>query len=100
MVRQVRENQTANSVGTLKYTVDQKCLCLTVVLYESPAGAMLSHMLHSLLLLGAHTMQPLLHQLLGLLPHLNDLNRLLPATAMLEEQELEGSSAGRSHSHL
>ena len=61
----------------------------TVALYQSPAGAMLSHIIHSLLLLPVSTIRPLLHELLSLLPVMDTLNRSLPAAALLEEQELE-----------
>ena len=50
---------------------------------------MLSHLLHALLLLPVFTVRPLLHELLSLLPHLDTLNRMLPASAVLEQQELE-----------
>ena len=50
---------------------------------------MLCHLLSSLLLLPVSTIRPLLHELLSLLPRLDRLNRLLPAAATLEEQELE-----------
>ncbi|XP_077870271.1 putative E3 ubiquitin-protein ligase HERC1 [Saccoglossus kowalevskii] len=59
------------------------------VLYSSAAGAMLSQIIHSLLLLPFLIVQPLLPALLSLLPQLDKLNRLLPAAALLEEQELE-----------
>lgn len=44
--------------------------------------------MYSLLLLPLGTVQPLLSHLLALLEHLNDFNRLLPETSLLEEQEL------------
>lgn len=44
--------------------------------------------MYSLLLLPLGTVQPLLSHLLTLLEHLNDFNRLLPETGLLEEQEL------------
>jgi len=52
-------------------------------------------MVHSLLLLPVYTIRPLLHELLSLLPHLDKLNRLLPAAAMLEEQEMEWPVHGK-----
>ncbi|XP_071845609.1 probable E3 ubiquitin-protein ligase HERC1 isoform X3 [Apostichopus japonicus] len=59
------------------------------VLYNSAAGAMLSNILHSLLLLPVAFTQPLLHSLLALLPELDRVNCLLPAANILEEQELQ-----------
>ena len=44
--------------------------------------------MYSLLLLPLSTVQPLLSHLLDLLEQLNDFNRLLPETELLEEQEL------------
>lgn len=71
------------------------CVCLAVdVLYNSPAGAMLSFIVHSLLLLPVYIIRPLLHELLSLLPLLDKLNRMLPAASLLEEQELEWSIQG------
>lgn len=64
------------------------------VLYNSPAGAMLSFIIHSLLMLPVYIIRPLLHELLSLLPLLDKLNRMLPAAALLEEQELEWSLQG------
>ncbi|KAI8481810.1 putative E3 ubiquitin-protein ligase herc1, partial [Branchiostoma belcheri] len=59
------------------------------VLYKSAAGSMLSQMIHSLLLLPVTIVRPILAHLLALLPYLDSLNRLLPAAAVLEDQELE-----------
>ncbi|XP_034565879.1 probable E3 ubiquitin-protein ligase HERC1 isoform X2 [Notolabrus celidotus] len=61
---------------------------LHMVLYNSVAGNLLSQVMYSLLLLPLATVQPLLSHLLSLLEHLNDFNRLLPETGLLEEQEL------------
>ncbi|XP_040914291.1 probable E3 ubiquitin-protein ligase HERC1 isoform X7 [Toxotes jaculatrix] len=61
---------------------------LNMVLYNSVAGSLLCQVMYSLLLLPLGTVQPLLSHLLALLEHLNDFNRLLPETALLEEQEL------------
>ncbi|XP_029024458.1 probable E3 ubiquitin-protein ligase HERC1 isoform X3 [Betta splendens] len=61
---------------------------LHLVLYNSVAGSLLCQVMYSLLLLPLGTVQPLLSHLLVLLEHLNDFNRLLPETGMLEEQEL------------
>lgn len=57
---------------------------------------MLCHVIHSLLLLPVHTIRPLLHELLSLLPHMDKLNRMLPAAAVLEEQELEWPLHGKT----
>lgn len=59
-----------------------------MVLYNSVAGSLLCQVMYSLLLLPLGTVQPLLSHLLALLEHLNDFNRLLPETAIMEEQEL------------
>ncbi|XP_063334410.1 probable E3 ubiquitin-protein ligase HERC1 isoform X1 [Pelmatolapia mariae] len=61
---------------------------LQVVLYNSVSGSLLCQVMYSLLLLPLGTVQPLLSHLLGLLEQLNDFNRLLPETVLLEEQEL------------
>jgi len=58
------------------------------VLYNSPAGLMLSFIIHSLLLLPVRFIRPLLHELLLLLPHLDKLNSVLPTAAVLEAEEL------------
>ncbi|XP_041034512.1 probable E3 ubiquitin-protein ligase HERC1 isoform X1 [Carcharodon carcharias] len=59
------------------------------VLYGSAAGSMLCQIINSLLLLPVSVARPLLSHLLDLLPSLDRLNRLLPAAALLEEQELQ-----------
>lgn len=64
------------------------------VLYHSAAGAMLSQMVHSLLLLPEHFIRPLLHELLSLLPHLDRFNRMLPAAASAEQQEIGSPEHG------
>lgn len=61
---------------------------LHTVLYNSVAGSLLCQVLYSLLLLPLSTVQPLLRQLLALLESLNIFTRLLPETALQEEQEL------------
>ncbi|XP_074547318.1 putative E3 ubiquitin-protein ligase HERC1 isoform X2 [Halichoeres trimaculatus] len=61
---------------------------LHMVLYNSVCGSLLCQVMYSLLLLPLATVQPLLSHLLSLLEHLNDFNRLLPETGLLEEQEL------------
>ncbi|XP_032396194.1 probable E3 ubiquitin-protein ligase HERC1 isoform X6 [Etheostoma spectabile] len=61
---------------------------LHVVLYNSVAGGLLCQVMYSLLLLPLGTVQPLLSHLLALLEQLNDFNRLLPETGLLEQQEL------------
>ena len=65
------------------------------MLYMSPAGTMLVQMIHALLLLSVHRVRPLLNDLLSLLPKLDELNRLLPAASMVEEQELEWPLYGK-----
>ena len=50
---------------------------------------MLSQVIHALLLLPVYVIRPLLHALLSLLPHLDRLNRLLPASSALEGEELD-----------
>ena len=50
---------------------------------------MLLYVIHSLLMLPVQIIRPLLHELLSLLPVLDRLNRMLPAAALLEEQEHE-----------
>ncbi|XP_078055944.1 putative E3 ubiquitin-protein ligase HERC1 [Mustelus asterias] len=59
------------------------------VLYGSAAGSMLCQIINSLLLLPVSVARPVLSHLLDLLPSLDRLNRLLPAAALLEEQELQ-----------
>lgn len=61
---------------------------VSVVLYSSVAGSLLCQVMYSLLLLPLGIVQPLLSHLLPLLEHLNNLNRVLPETEQLEEQEL------------
>ncbi|XP_028637266.1 probable E3 ubiquitin-protein ligase HERC1 [Grammomys surdaster] len=59
------------------------------VVYVSAAGSMLCQIVNSLLLLPVSVARPLLSYLLDLLPPLDCLNRLLPAAALLEDQELQ-----------
>ncbi|XP_053490210.1 probable E3 ubiquitin-protein ligase HERC1 isoform X6 [Ictalurus furcatus] len=59
------------------------------VMYVSAAGSMLCQIMTSLLLLPVWVARPLLSFLLDLLPPLDRLNRLLPAAAPLEDQELQ-----------
>nr|KAF6484850.1 HECT and RLD domain containing E3 ubiquitin protein ligase family member 1 [Rousettus aegyptiacus] len=59
------------------------------VIYVSAAGSMLCQIINSLLLLPVSVARPLLSYLLDLLPPLDCLNRLLPAAALLEDQELQ-----------
>ncbi|XP_033952277.1 probable E3 ubiquitin-protein ligase HERC1 isoform X3 [Pseudochaenichthys georgianus] len=61
---------------------------LHVVLFNSVAGSLLCQVMYSLLLLPLSTVQPLLSHLLALLEQLNDFNRFIPETGLLEEQEL------------
>ncbi|XP_029961368.1 LOW QUALITY PROTEIN: probable E3 ubiquitin-protein ligase HERC1 [Salarias fasciatus] len=59
------------------------------VVYVSAAGSMLCQIVTALLLLPVWVARPLLRPLLDLLPPLDRLNRLLPAAAPLEDQELQ-----------
>lgn len=59
------------------------------MLYHSIAGSALSVLVYSLLLMPLETVKPLLPSLQALLPTIDRLNRVLPAVALLEEQELE-----------
>ncbi|KAF7670462.1 hypothetical protein LDENG_00124780 [Lucifuga dentata] len=61
---------------------------LHMVLYSSVAGSLLCQVMYSLLMLPLGMVQPLLSHLLALLEHLNNFNRVLPETELLEEQEL------------
>eukprot|EP00066_Takifugu_rubripes_P013620 XP_011602886.1 PREDICTED: probable E3 ubiquitin-protein ligase HERC1 isoform X2 [Takifugu rubripes] len=70
---------------------------LHMVLYNSVAGSMLCQVMYSLLLLPLSALQPLLSHLLALLEHINDFNRMLPDTNILEEEEL-GTEAPKSSS--
>lgn len=76
---------------------------MPVVLYNSVAGSMLCQVMYSLLLLPLSTIQPLLSHLLALLEHINNFNRMLPDTNLLEEEELETeaqkSSSGQHNSY-
>lgn len=74
---------------------DDVRLCIMIagldVLYNGPAGSMLSYIIHSLLLLPVRFVRPLLHELLSLLPYLDKLNTVLPAAAVLEAEEINWS---------
>ncbi|KAL4227433.1 putative E3 ubiquitin-protein ligase herc1 [Mactra antiquata] len=59
------------------------------VLYQSPAGSMLFHMLHSLVLVSQHRVIHLLNDLLQLLSNLDKLCRLLTNIERYEKRELE-----------
>lgn len=76
---------------------------MPVVLYNSVAGSMLCQVMYSLLLLPLGAIQPLLSHLLALLEHINDFNRMLPDTNILEEEELgteaRNSSSGQHNSN-
>ncbi|XP_033842077.1 probable E3 ubiquitin-protein ligase HERC1 isoform X2 [Periophthalmus magnuspinnatus] len=66
------------------------------VIFVSAAGSMLCQIINSLLLLPVSVAKPLLSHLLDLLPPLDKLNRLLPAAAPLEDQELQWPLHGTS----
>lgn len=67
----------------------RKCFLFADVIYVSAAGSMLCQIINSLLLLPVSVARPVLSHLLDLLPPLDRLNRLLPAAAPLEDQELQ-----------
>lgn len=67
----------------------------TDVIYVSAAGSMLCQLINALLLLPVSVSRPLLSYLLDLLPPLDRLNRLLPAAALLEDQELQWPLHGK-----
>ncbi|XP_067667414.1 probable E3 ubiquitin-protein ligase HERC1 [Haliotis asinina] len=64
------------------------------LLLASPAGGMLTHILHSLLVLPMDMMVPVLHEILSLLPCLDKLSKILPGTQKLEDIELEFNRSG------
>ncbi|KAK3583560.1 hypothetical protein CHS0354_026149 [Potamilus streckersoni] len=66
------------------------------LLYKSPTGSMLFHIIHALLLLPLQIVCPLLTALLALLPHLDHICRLLHLERDLEQQELE-QGEGKVH---
>ncbi|XP_069694063.1 probable E3 ubiquitin-protein ligase HERC1 isoform X1 [Periplaneta americana] len=63
------------------------------ILHQSLAGAMLSKILHSLLLLPVSCVQSLLFHLLGILAPLDCLNRLLPESVHFEQESNSSSEA-------
>ena len=65
------------------------------MLYQSPAGSILSVVVHSLLIMPPDIIKPLLPSFLALLPSIEKLNQVLPAAALLEEQELEWPVKGK-----
>ena len=65
------------------------------MLYQSPAGSILSLVVHSLLIMPPDIVKPLLPSFLALLPSIEKLNQVLPAAALLEEQELEWPVKGK-----
>lgn len=80
-------------------TIIQNYIIFSVgVIYVSAAGSMLSQIVNSLLLLPVSVARPLLSYLLDLLPPLDRLNRLLPAAALLEDQELQWPLHGKCNS--
>ncbi|XP_035829751.1 probable E3 ubiquitin-protein ligase HERC1 isoform X3 [Aplysia californica] len=64
------------------------------VVFQSPAGRMLSHMLNAVLVLPLSLVMPVLHQILTLLPLLDRLCKLLPGARALEDSELEFHKSG------
>lgn len=81
----------------LSFTLLPFLTLMPVVLYNSVAGSMLCQVMYSLLLLPLSAIHPLLSHLLTLLEHINDFNRMLPDTNVLEEEEL-GTEAPKSSS--
>ena len=65
------------------------------MLYQSPAGSILSVVVHSLLIMPPDIIKPLLPSFHALLPSIEKLNQVLPAAALLEEQELEWPVKGK-----
>ncbi|XP_052100156.1 probable E3 ubiquitin-protein ligase HERC1 isoform X2 [Mytilus californianus] len=59
------------------------------ILYQSPAGAILFHMLHALLLLPMEKVSPMMHELMSLLSKLDQISRILPEVNTIESAELE-----------
>ena len=66
------------------------------VLYQSVAGSILSILIHSLILMPLEIVKPLLPSFLALMPSIDRLNKVLPAAALLEEQELEWPVQGNN----
>ena len=62
---------------------------IAVIVYNSPAGFMLEHAMHALLLLPDDCVRQLLHSMLALAPQLDSLARALPLIARLERDEFE-----------
>lgn len=59
------------------------------ILYRSPAGAILFHMLHALLLLPMEKVSPIMHELMSMLSTLDQISRILPEVEAIEAIELE-----------
>ena len=60
------------------------------------AGPLLSHIIHSLLLLPVISIRSMLHEYLCLMPQLDRLNRLLPTASVLDDQEMEWPLFGKN----
>lgn len=68
------------------------------ILFESPAGAMLIHIIHALLLLPQQSvLTPLLHDLLNFLPSLDKINRNLLAYQIIQESLMEFEVSDPNH---
>ncbi|XP_069137757.1 probable E3 ubiquitin-protein ligase HERC1 isoform X1 [Argopecten irradians] len=95
----VAENILEKACSVLTNTTNSLQLVNSVaeVVYQSPAGAMLYHMLHSLLLLPIDRVHPLLHDLMSVLPVLDRLCKMLPVISELETMELEGTTEDPSN---
>ncbi|XP_052792637.1 probable E3 ubiquitin-protein ligase HERC1 isoform X2 [Mya arenaria] len=82
----------SQSARILGHCQDRKLLIqehVLDILYDSPVGAMLFHLLHSLLLIPQWRVVPLLNSLLSLLSRLDHLCKLLTNIERYEKRELE-----------
>jgi hypothetical protein len=65
-------------------------ILLTDILYNSPAGAMMFHIMNALLLLPLDWISEMLPEILPLLSVIDQLCKLLPEIKTFEASELEG----------
>ncbi|KAH3837498.1 hypothetical protein DPMN_110889 [Dreissena polymorpha] len=80
----------SNSQSPLTNVPNSECSSfVSEILYESPMGAMLFHLLHSLLLIPQVRVAPLLNSLLTLLSKLDFMCKLLTNIERYENRELE-----------
>ncbi|ESP05641.1 hypothetical protein LOTGIDRAFT_181433 [Lottia gigantea] len=87
--------QLATSVLKSTPTLLQQLESKSIVVFDSPVGGMLSHVLHSLLILPPNLTVAILPDVLSLLPALDQLSKSLPHIIDLENKELE-ISVGKS----